>query len=142
MRAEDDNKKTTKSKAGRKPKEFPAVHKYYVRLNSADMCRLEGMFDLSEYKYRSHFIRDKVLNTPLKLKIIDKTRMDYIIMLSAFRGQMRKIGNNYNQLIRLLKEQLGEKKALTFLYKLEKATIELVNTYKEIEDQIQKLEEK
>lgn len=136
-----DNVPNRKSKAGRKPKKFPAIHAYYVRLNSMDMCRFENMFDLSGYRYRGHFIRDKVLNTPLKVKVIDKSRMDYIIKLSAFRGQMRKIGNNYNQLLHLLKEQLGEKKALTYLYKLEKVTIELVDTYKQMEAHIQRLED-
>lgn len=43
--------------------------------------------------------------------------------------------------MRLLKEQLGEKKALVFLYKLEKATIELAQMNRIIEAQIQKMEE-
>ncbi len=135
------NVEKRKSKAGRRPKDNPAIHRHYVRFNDADNIRFETMFHLSGYKYPAHFIRDKVLNTPLKVKIIDKSKMDYIIKLSAFRGQMRKIGNNYNQLLHLLKEQLGENKALVYLYKLEKATIELVNIYKEIEAQLQQLEE-
>jgi len=131
-----------KNKAGRKPVQDPAIHKYYVYLNSADSVKLENMFDLSGYKYKAHFIRDKVLNASFKVKIFDKSTADYIIKLSQFRGQMRGIANNYNQLIRLLKEQLGEKKALAFLYKLEKATIALVQTHKQIESQIQQLEER
>ncbi|MDH6310620.1 hypothetical protein M2451_003461 [Dysgonomonas sp. PFB1-18] len=134
------NSNSRKSNSGRKPKADPAIHRHYVRLNEADNIRFETMFHLSGYKYPAHFIRDKVLNSSLKVKIIDKARMDYIIKLSQFRGQMRKIGNNYNQLLRLLKEQLGEKKALAYLYKLEKATIGLVTTYKEIEIQLQQLE--
>ncbi|NDV97081.1 MobA protein [Dysgonomonas sp. 521] len=138
MHTESNSKK---SKVGRKPKADPAIHRHYARLNEADNIRFETMFHLSGYKYPAHFIRDKVLNSSLKVKIIDKASMDYIIKLSQFRGQMRKIGNNYNQLLRLLKEQLGEKKALAYLYKLEKVTIELVTTYKEIEVQLQQLEE-
>lgn len=111
-----------KSNAGRKIKTDPAIHRHYVRFNKANNIRFETMFHLSGYKYPAHFIRDKVLNTPLKVKIIDKSKIDYIIKLSALRGQMRKIGNNYNQLLRLLKEQL-------------------VNTYQEIEVHIQQLEE-
>jgi hypothetical protein len=130
-----------KKKTGRKPKEFPAIHRYDIRLNETDNIRFETMFHLSGYKYPTHFIRDKVLNSSLKVIVTDKTRTDFVIKLSQFRGELSRIGNNYNQLLRLLKAQLGEKKALAFLYKLEKATIELVNTHREIELYIQKLEE-
>lgn len=130
-----------KKKAGRKPKELPAIHRYDIRLNETNNIRFETMFHLSGYKYPAHFIRDKVLNSSLKVEKIDKSVIDYVIRLSQFRGEFSRIGNNYNQLLRLLKEQLGEKKALAFLYKLEKATIELVNSLKEIESYIQKLEE-
>lgn len=131
-----------KSKAGRKPKADPAIHRHYIRLNEADNIRFETLFHMSEYKYPAHFIRDKVLNSSLKVRTINKTITDYVIKLSQFRGQMRKIGNNYNQLLCLLKEQLDEKKALAYLHKLEKATIGLVTTHKEIEVQLQQLEEK
>lgn len=131
-----------KKKAGRKPKEFPAIHRYDIRLNETDNIRFETMFHLSGYKYPAHFIRDKVLNSSLKMIVTDKTRTDFVIKLSQFRGELSRIGNNYNQLLRLLKVQLGEKKALAFLYKLEEATIGLVNTHREIESHIQNLEEK
>lgn len=136
-----DHASNEKKKARRKPKEFPAIHRYDIRLNETDNIRFETMFHLSGYKYPGHFIRDKVLNSSLKAIVTDKTRIDFVIKLSQFRGESSRIGNNYNQLLRLLKEQLGEKKALAFLYRLEKATIELVNAHREIELQIQKLEE-
>lgn len=129
-----------KSKAGRKAKEFPAIYRYDIRLNETDSVQFENMFDLSGYKYRGHFIRDKVLNTPLKVKVINKSLSDYIILLSQYRSQIRGVANNYNQLLRLLKEKLGERKALAFLYKLEKVSFELARTNKEIETQLQNLE--
>ena len=129
-----------KSKAGRKPKVNPAIYRYDIRLNETDNCKFETLFELSGFKYRGHFIKEKVLNTPLKTIKIDKTIGDYVIKLSQIRSQMRGIGNNYNQVLRLLKERLGERKALAYLYKLEKAMIELVRTYKEIEQQLQILE--
>ena len=114
-----------KSKARGKAKEFPAIYRYDIRLNETDSVQFENMFDLSGYKYRGHFIRDKVLNTPLKVKVINKSLSDYIILLSQYRSQIRGIANNYNQFLRLLKEKLGERKALAFLYKLGKITIRL-----------------
>jgi len=133
----DSNKK---SKAGRKPKYAPAIHKHYFRLNDADNIRFETTFHLSGYKYKAHFIREKVLNTPITPVNIDKSMTDFIIRLSTFRGQFKNITNNYNQLLKLLKVQLGEKKALVFLYKLEQATIEFARIQREVELQIQKFE--
>lgn len=128
------------TKAGRKPLADPAIHRYDFRLNETDSVKLENMFDLSGYKYRAHFIQDKVLNGKLKIVKIDKVLGDYLILLSQLRGQLKGVGNNYNQVLRLLKERLGEKKALTYLYKLEKATIELVKTHQQVESQLIKLE--
>lgn len=138
-KTEEEMKK--KSKAGRKPLADPATHRYDFRLNETDSIRLENMFDLSGYKYRAHFIRDKVLNTKLKVVQTDKVLGDYLILLSQMRGQFRGIGNNYNQVLRLLMEHLGRDRTLKAIYKLEKATIELIQGSKEIEEQIQKIEQ-
>lgn len=43
----------------------------------------------------------------------------------TFFGQFRIIGTNYNQIVKILKSNFSEKKALAFLYKLEKETIEM-----------------
>lgn len=138
----ENNKIGQKSKAGRKPKAHPAIYRYDIRLNEMDSCKFETMFELSGFKYRGHFIKDKVLKSSLKVIEIDKTIGDYVIKLSQTRSQMRGVGNNYNQVLRLLKEQLGERKALRYLYKLEQAMIELVRVYKELEQQLQNLETK
>ena len=129
-----------KSKAGRKPLADPATHRYDFRLNAVDSVRLENMFDLSGYKNKSHFIRDKVLKSDFKILTTDKVLGDYLILLSQMRGQFRGIGNNYNQVLRLLMEHLGRDRTLKAIYKLEKATIELIQGSKEIEKQITKLE--
>jgi hypothetical protein len=64
--------------------------------------------------------------------------LEYVTKLSAFHAQFRAIGVNYNQIVKSLNSNFSEKKALAFLYKLEKATIELV----EISRQIVQLSEK
>lgn len=103
---EKENKnRGRKSKVGRKPKADPAIYRQDIRLNETDNARFETLFELSGFKYRGHFIKDKVLNTPLKTIEINKAVGDYIIKLSQLRSQINGIGNNYNQLIRLLKEQ-------------------------------------
>ena len=131
-----------KSKLGRKPKANPAIYRQEIRLNETDNAKFESLFELSGFKYRGHFIKEKVLNSPFKTIEINKAVGDYIIKLSQFRRQINAIGNNYNQLIGLLKEQLGERKALTYIYNLEKATLEMVKLYKEIELKTQELEKR
>ncbi|GHT08682.1 hypothetical protein FACS189432_04550 [Bacteroidia bacterium] len=49
--------------------------------------------------------------------------------LTTFHSQFRAIGVNYNQVVKHLKATFTEKMALAMLYKLEKATIELVSSY-------------
>ena len=52
--------------------------------------------------------------------------------LTTFHAQFRAIGTNYNQCVRALKSNFSEKKALVFLYKLERYTLELVELSKRI----------
>jgi len=58
--------------------------------------------------------------------------MDYYMRLTTFYGQFRAIGVNYNQITKAIKATFTEKKALAFLYRLEKATLELVAINKRI----------
>jgi hypothetical protein len=62
----------------------------------------------------------------------DKAAMDYYMRLTTFHSQFRAIGVNYNQIVKHLKTAFSEKIALALLYKLEKATIELVAIQKQI----------
>jgi hypothetical protein len=52
--------------------------------------------------------------------------MDYYMRLTTFHSQFRSIGVNYNQVVKHLKTVFTEKTTLALLYKLEKATMELV----------------
>ena len=60
--------------------------------------------------------------------------MDYYMRLTTFHSQFRAIGTNYNQVTKAIKTTFTEKKALAFLYKLEKATMELVAIHKKVVD--------
>jgi hypothetical protein len=68
--------------------------------------------------------------------------MDYYMRLTTFHSQFRAIGVNYNQVVKHLKTVFTEKTALALLYKLEKATKELVVTHKQIVDLTREFEEK
>ena len=50
--------------------------------------------------------------------------MDYYIKLTEFHRQFQTVGNNYNQVVRTLKNNFGEKRAMALLYRLEKLSID------------------
>lgn len=58
--------------------------------------------------------------------------MDYYIRLTNFYHQFQAIGNNYNQTVRAVKANFGDKRAFALVAKLEKATLELVVLSKQI----------
>ena len=58
--------------------------------------------------------------------------MDYYVKLTNLQSQYRAIGVNYNQAVKAINTQLSERKALSFLYKLEQQTLELIRPNKEI----------
>ncbi len=83
-------------------------------------------------KVKVHFITSCVFNRTLKVIKYDKVAMDYYMRLTTFHSQFRAIGTNYNQVVKALKANFSEKKALSFLYRLEKTTMELIEIYKQI----------
>jgi hypothetical protein len=52
--------------------------------------------------------------------------LDFLSKLGNFYMQFRRIGVNYNQVVKILQIHFSEKKALALLYKLEQLTKELV----------------
>ena len=68
--------------------------------------------------------------------------MEYYARLTNFHSQYRAIGVNYNQIVKHLKATFTEKMALAMLYKLEKATKELVELNRKIIELTREFEEK
>ena len=119
---------TTKAKqVGRKPKADPCRHRLAINLNDADYAKFLALYEQSGLPDKARFITSCIFNRSLKVVKIDKAAMDYYMRLTTFYGQFRAIGVNYNQIVKALKATFTEKKALAFLYKLEKATRELVD---------------
>ncbi len=131
-----------KRKGGRLPLADPAKHRHVFYLNDADEVRFDALFHQSGAKNRAHFITSCIFSNPIKVVKIDKGVQDYYMRLTTFFDQFRMIGHNYNQLIKMLHANFGEKKALAFLYKLEQATIELVTLNKKIIELTHEFEQK
>jgi hypothetical protein len=117
---------------GRKPKTDPCRYRYSFNLNDDDNAKFLSLFESSGLKDKARFITSCIFKRELKVVKIDKATMDYYIRLTAFYAQFQAIGNNYNQTVRAVKTNFGEKRGLALLYKLEKTTIELAALSKEI----------
>ena len=118
--------------AGRKTKTDPADNKYNFRLNAQEKSRFEKLFLESGARDRTVFIKKSIFSEQLKVIKVDKVSMDYYIRLGEFYRQFQAIGNNYNQVVRAVQKNFGEKRAMSLLYKLEKATLELILLNKQI----------
>jgi hypothetical protein len=138
---EEKNRKQIK-KAGRKPKIDPAVHRYSFNLNDEDNANFLALFDQSGMKITAHFITACIFQKTIKTVKIDMDAIEYHEKLTRFFSQFRAIGTNYNQVVKILYRNFSEKKAGTYLFKLEKETIELVKVTKEVIRLTQEFEEK
>lgn len=135
-------KEDTRTRTGRKPKSDPADYKYSFRLNAEENTRFEQLVADAEVKDRTLFIKKALFGGQIKVVKIDKATMDYYIKLTEFHKQFQAIGNNYNQVVRAVKTNFGEKRAMSLLYQLEKATIELMLLTKKIMALTQEYEKK
>ena len=127
---------------GRKPKADPCCHRLAFNLNEADFAQFLTLYEASGLPDKARFITSCIFNRQLKVVKIDKAAMDYYMRLTTFHAQFRAIGVNYNQVTKALKATFTEKKALAFLYKLEKATLELVEIHKKVQELTAEFERK
>ncbi|NDV97336.1 hypothetical protein D0T84_20890 [Dysgonomonas sp. 521] len=123
-----------KKKRGRKPKADKQTYRHMIRLNNKDNERFLSLFHKSGHKSKSRFIADCVLNNPVKIVSIDKSAMDFAILLSQFFAQFRVIKTNYNQSFQVLIRNLGEEKARLIMNIIEKATLDFILLQSRIED--------
>lgn len=135
-------KEDTRTRTGRKPKSDPADYKYSFRLNAEENSKFERLVADAEAKDKTLFIKKAIFSGQIKVVKIDKATMDYYIRLTEFYKQFQAIGNNYNQVVRAVKTNFGEKRAMSLLYQLEKATIELMLLTKKVMALTQEYEKK
>ena len=134
--------KTTGTRTGRKPKSDPADHKYSFRLNAEENTKFEKLLADSGAGNLTLFIKKSIFSGQIKIVKIDKATMDYYIRLTEFHKQFQAVGNNYNQVVRALKNNFGEKRARALLYKLERLSLELMLICKKVMALTQEYERK
>lgn len=131
-----------KKKVGRKPKADKAKYKYAFRLSEVKNAKFLALFDQSELSNKAEFSKRCVFHNEIKVTYYNKSVYDFYMKLTHFYSQFRAIETNYNQIVKILYRHFPERKAATYLYKLENQTIELAKLIKEITSKIQTLEDR
>lgn len=120
------------NKGGRPRKINPAVYRYVVRLDASENAVFLSMFDKTGALSKAALIKSIIFNKPFKVFYIDENTRVFIDKLSSFNSLYRTVGVEYGLLVKTLRENFTEKKAMQVLYKLEQRTIELVRVSRDI----------
>jgi len=128
----NENNNKNQNKGGRAPKMNPSVHRHVFRLTDEENTKLLSLFETSGASNKAKFIISLLFGKEMKSVKIDKGTVDFYMRLTTFHSQFRSIGVNYNQVVKLLYRHFSEKKAATFLFKLEKQTAEMAVLCKRI----------
>lgn len=121
-----------RGKGGRPPKNDPANRRLTVNLTDTLYAEFLAMFEQSGVQSLSAFISARIFGDEFRVVKTDASAIEFTAKLTALHSQFRSVGVNYNQIVKELHSNFGEKKALALLYKLEKATIELAGIGREV----------
>lgn len=121
-----------RGKGGRPPKNDPATHRLTVNLTDTQHAGFLAMFEQSGVSSLSAFISARIFDDEFRVVKTDASAVEFTTKLTALHSQFRSVGVNYNQIVKELHSNFGEKKALALLYKLEKATVELARIGREV----------
>ena len=120
------------NKGGRPPVANKCSHHVKVSFDNLEWDELTRMMERAGTTVKATFIKQLIFGKPFKVLTTDKSLAVYCTKLSEFFAQYRTIGVNYDLTVRTLRENFTEKKAMTLLYKLEKATIEIAGVMSQV----------
>lgn len=98
---------------------------YGFRIDEKENIIFQKLFSQSGANTISKFIINCIFERPFHTIVTDKSAMQICEKLSQICMEIRKIGVNYNQVTKAINKNITDKKAIVFLQKLEKATIEI-----------------
>lgn len=124
--------KQNAKKSGRPPKAEPTTFRCSVNFTATEEAKLLSMYEQTRVSSLSAFIKMQLFGKTFTVHHIDDSTRIFIDKLSSLNAHYRTISADYSNLIHLLRLNFTEKKAMSALYKLEQATIDLVKTNREI----------
>lgn len=117
---------------GRPPKTNSTAFRCSVNFSATEQAQLMTMQEKSGIASLSAFIKMRVFGTPFKAFVVDENTRIFIDKMSSRNAHYRTIAIDYDLLLKTIRENFTEKKALSVLAKLEHQTIELVKINREI----------
>lgn len=120
------------NKGGRPPVANKCSHCVKVRFDDLEWDTFIGMMEKANQDVRATFIKQLVFSRPFRVLTTDRSLAVYCAKLSEFFAQFRTVGVNYDLMVKELKSGFSEKKAMAMLYKLEKATLDMVSIMREV----------
>lgn len=119
-------------RAGRKPKADTTVFRCSVNFTATEQAILMSMYDKVQVESMSAFIKMVLFEKPFKVFYVDENTRVFIDKLSSLNALYRTVGVEYALLVKTLRENFNERKAMKALYNLEQKTTELVRISMEI----------
>ncbi len=115
-------------KTGRHPKIDATAFRCSVNFSASEHAALRTMHEQSGIESLSAFVKMRIFSKPFKVFTVDENTRIFIDKLSALNSDYRTLVVEYDTLVRTLRENFTEKKAMRALYRLEQITIDLVKT--------------
>lgn len=103
-----------------------------MRLDAREKEVFLSMFDKAGALNKAAFIKGILFSKPFKVFYVDEGTREFIDLLSSFNARYRTVGVEYALLVKTLRENFTEKKAMKLLSELEQRTVELVRISGEI----------
>ena len=122
------------NQGGRPPKLNPAAYRYVVRFDAAENGVFLSLFEKSGAVNKATFIKSVLLGKPFKVFVMDGNTREFIDRLSSLNARYRTLAIDYDIIVKTLRENFTEKKAMTALYRLEQYTKELARINRQIVD--------
>ena len=117
---------------GRPPKINSTAFRCSVNFTTTEQAQHLTMQEKSGIASLSAFIKMRVFGKPFKVFVVDENTRIFIDKMSSLNAHYRTIAIDYDILLKTLRENFTEKKAMAVLAKLERQTIEFVKTNREI----------
>ena len=118
--------------AGRHPKIDTTAFRCSVNFTASEHALFQTLHEKSGVSSLSSFIKMQLFGKPFKVFTVDENTRIFIDRLSGLNARYRNICTDYDLVVKTLRENINEKKAMKALYQLERHTIELVKLNREI----------
>ena len=94
---------TTKKRIGRPTTTDPRVHRYNFKLTTEENIRFKQMLCKAGLEHnRSRFIVKKIFSEESVVIRRDPSKTQFVARLNDFYFQFQRIGNNYNQIVKVI----------------------------------------